>query len=97
MLDKNTFYNTTAPITKICDDGVNIEATVILACTKHLTHEQFATIDEKLLHDIRRTVTEKVRVMVYGDVACALERVASNCSDHNAADSLRSIVAKLAP
>lgn len=97
MLDKDTLYRTTTPITKISEKGVTIEATVVLSCFKELTHEQYATVDEKLLTEIRKNVTEKLWRMVYSDIACALEKVAADCSDHNAADTLRTYVAKLAP
>lgn len=97
MLNKDTFYHACEPATKVLRDGVSIEADVRLSVSAFLTHEQFAVVDDEVLKAQRVKTKAALWFMLYGNIAATLECVAARCEDHDIADELRSLVAKLAP
>lgn len=97
MLNKDSFLRSASPSTRITPKGVVVESTVTLACDYMLSHEQYATAHDQVIADAKDGTAKDLWRLIYGDLACALEQIAASSEDHNTADNLRTIVARLAP
>lgn len=97
MLNRETLYSSMEPVTKVVADGVVIESQVTIAARTMLTHVQYATAHDDTLVAAKEETKRHLWRIIYCDIAAALESIASRSEDHNTADELRSLVAKLAP
>ena len=96
MLNRDSFYHTVVPLTKIEKDCVSIECSVTLASCVKMKHVQYAVADAAVLDGHREETKRLLWAMIYKDVACHLEQIAADCPDPNTVEKLHSLVAHLA-